>query len=934
MRAWNETAGRALVLLALLATAGCGREFAAPPEAVRIESIEPAAGFAGQAVVIHGRRLDGDVSVSFANTPAASRPLAADPGGMRLALVPLLDAPGPVDVRVADAGGQAMLEQAFVYHGPGHPTAERVQRELVLESAPISVSAVPQGHGMPGSLALVANEASRTIALVDAASGWHLEVGLRDKPLGAVALAPVHDPQDAHHHTLPVLLTALQVGDDQPDGAFLSSALYELDIELDEQQAMLWLEPQALDAAGTDGPALEEELADGQPLLPGALWRFCTGAGGGCDQPLVVVADLYRPALALLHRSAAHESWQTELLRFDQLDSPCGPPAATPPADVALLDTPLGARLLVVLRDRPELLVVPLLGQPPLEAGPPLVAWPQAADDTLCQARFQALAAARDGSAVFAAEQHTRAIYGVGGGQVGLDELGQLEVLADLGAPAFDLALFYRSELADAAQRLCAATEGGLLCAPVGADQLSDGLTPDDLLELPGSRGGAQTLAALVRGLAHEGLGRAELAFADTVGNRLLVLPFGNEAANPAALPLGASQPWLAPSRFGDKLYLADPRSNTVRLIDDFSGVQADQYCAAFGGMYFTCLHDHDQDLLLTPQRDGKLFMHGAGGRPEFVGLDVRLVGGMDEIMGQDPAAADACRSSFVGFDYPVPEGFHHMLPAPRHSRLYLVRYPSPGGAGGRVWALGFDTAHGDVGQVFPGDRSGDQPFTLELDDWVERVRLGSRERALALFGHDPSRGHTVAVVPIEKPSGGFSHCVQASVGSQVSDLALVSDATGERVVLALPEAGRLLVINRAGEQRLLDTGGAPERLFVSPDGGRLYASHRSEGKLSVIGTDCGAVDCLADSHCTADQRCAWGRCQPAGGCSDDADCASGRCLAPAGDGSPAACYPPICESVRTTLAVAADAERISFHPDGRAAYVTHGDSNVLDVVE
>jgi hypothetical protein len=433
-------------------------------------------------------------------------------------------------------------------------------------------------------------------------------------------------------------------------------------------------------------------------------------------------------------------------------------------------------------------------------------------------------------------------------------------------------------------------------------------LQVDGFLSLPGSTGSPLSLQR------HGLLGDDDwddALYADAVRDRLLVLPMGQVAGDPIAHPVGSSTPQVAASQFSDLLYVADPLLDAIRLVDERSGVQDGQFGLAeparFGAADIACLHGPLGDVLLVPL-DRAYNRRGAG--PRQFGEIVTRGSASVEMMYSPDGAPLWTELEATGTVNLMAHSFNELLAAPRSDQFYLVSYDPLPEVGNRplMWT---SKVFGEEGHDVSEIEFSDDPDKVRaiLPDWEQRafllpegirlVRLDPTEQAMAWWSLDGSgRGwlevrrneptlekdvappliHRLEVPP---PTAGF-----------VSDLAL--HVRGEEVTLlfALPRAGHLLQLRpylepggrpedgSRSRQAFLETQGAPERLSWSPDGRRLYVTHRVEGRLSILELE-----------------------------------------------------PGLGARVRATLAVPANPVKVVFHPSGKAAYLTHAGSGEITVI-
>ncbi len=489
---------------------------------------------------------------------------------------------------------------------------------------------------------------------------------------------------------------------------------------------------------------------------------------------------------------------------------------------------------------------------------------------------------------------------------------------------------------------LLAACEDGLRTVDIRDTDELGALRPlrvDAFQSLPGSRG---TPLGVARYGTGDDAGWDTLVFADTVRDRLLSLPIGQPVGDPVALPVGMVTPQVAASRFSDALYVADPLANTIRLIDEQSGVQNGQFAvdelSAFGAMEITCLHRGGADLLMVPLLHE--YVRPEAGQRTFDRIlsrgadDAVAIAGWQEHMRDGPVGDPIA-------DNTMAHPFNELLPAPRAGLYFLMDYWPPEDPAlphdeGLLWTALTDdrTAAGVTLVDRAEDWSGADEFvgySWPLEKHVSMVRVDPGERWLLFYGVDDAGVGRIKVMPIAPGEPALELQVEAPTAGLVSDAALRVEGDVATVFLALPDSGHLLALrpHQGGAlSAFLETTGVPERLAWSPDGRRLYATHRVEGKLTVLETDClPPAECGAGRPCAGGAACRYGLCAPGAG----GVCPQGSLEIQ--EAGAAACVPALCERVRSTLAIPANPVKVVFHPSGKAAYVTHAGSGEITVI-
>ena len=1050
-------------LSALILFTSCARDFSPPPDTVRIDTIAPPEGFSESLVTISGRNFDPSASnnlVFFGKQTASVHNATVE---QLQVLVPVLTPQDEVSITVSTPGGQATAPDKFRYRGPGHPLSEKTAAPITLESGPVTISVLlPSERLTFFNPALVTNNTSRTIGLIDLDSGWHMDLGIAGKPLSGVLLPygdtsqqgpnePDWDPSCWHLDTYALYLSTLETqqlhgNGEQPDAPVeLTTALWSLKLTLalknfdnEANCGQEWIDK---GASGSSFTATVADLPEAHrldpsaygpqdpPFMPHQVRALCLDLADEqgnqnweCRHRLLVATDLYRPLIAMATYSKTDLGIQVAPLAMELLSAAGSACAQTGEAAGPVLDlsqTPGQTEFLVVVSGRPEVWAIRLsqiLQEFQIEDVQ--VAWPKGILDgispailnqtvwdrdvleldAMCELRFTALARSSDpgrqNPSLYLAEQTGRLVLELEGHDLpaGLPTAFLPVRAFPLGKTAFALETAMAQD-AGFGEMLYAATNDGLFIsqasfnpmACIGHDDCASGaclagrcrLDPMDVVDfiaLPGSRGGPQSL---VRYGHSQDTWNDEVVLVDTVRDRLLVLPVGDLESSIYPLPVGPRLPQLAASQFDDVLYLSDPLNNTIRMIDQATGVVRGKFPVhdrdSFGALGIACIHEPGVDLLLVPLANE--FMDPTTGTKSFDKVVVRLASSMGEILGFEAGLDDPdFRDDYSQADS-MAKTFHEMIVAPLHQMLILVQYAAPGSESpGMIWPAMIDPMGGLANAVRDGDEMvgyGIEGVDFEprnIPESVSMVRLEPHEQWLASWelieqGNDAGMGR-ISVFPLEdhQAQAKFSYMVAPPTSHLVSDMAFRFDRDMFTFYLTLGEAGQILVIrNRASGQadRLyLETNGAPARMFFSPDGRRLYVTHRSEGKLSVIDTDClPPPECLVDEHCPEAHDCQAGFCMPQGQCEDQfecdefmgcppgMECIDHLCQDPQG-GSAAcpqgtrcnwetmACEIEFCDELRATLPVPANPDRITFHPSGKAAYLTHQGSNLVTVIE
>jgi hypothetical protein len=861
--------------IAVFLIASCGREFSAPPPAPQIESLTPAEGFMGDLAIISGANFAKDAEDNLVFFGTESARIQSGSESELVVEVPALDAGESVHVKVSTTLGQGTSPDPFLYQGPGHPVAEKLDHEIHIEWAPLAVTPVMSLDKLdhdPG--VVVANYTGRTVSLVGTRSGVHVDFGVQNTPI-SVALA-------VHQRAYLAYLTTVEVtpGED----TLVDTHLQVISITATPDKSFPVFTPDSFDAL----PSL-----DGKRFQPFRVWSYCRdiNADGLCLSTGIVVSDMFRPALLFLDVGQNQPSGIRELGK-----NGCPAPERTVHFSDLRYDRQ-NDRFLATLQNSPEIWSVPATGTdcpqrlwPPEEPGSDPAEWSR---------RFDSLVLNRNSTSgrafLYAAD-------------IGTNTLVEFEFADDVGNPDADILTQGRSTplwngpyamavarvTADHA-RLYVACGNGIIAFDPDTNQDYDVTGPLPVavtIPLPACRGGPQSLGLIgYVQTAASPFRPDEIVFTDTVRDVVRIFPAGAEWTEAWDIPLGVTAPQVATSRFSDTLYLADPMANVIRLIDRNSGIQTDQFPIfdepAFGSVDVACLDAGGADILLVPLPVN--LIDAEQSRTPFDRIVVRRAGQAEDIQRWIESGYDYTGDTGVHTENLLQEDvFHEMLPAQKTRALYLVRYGSKKGPG-RLWALEFNQDSPLVDSIILGedDRESGPVFgfiDIELDPSVQLVRLNADEDIIALFDQPKDRQPKLIAIPLADPGSTSLIPVNEQLSQIVSDMTLRTGAAGTTFYLSLPPLGQVAVVEFDGQTHFIETTGVPSRLFISPDERRLYVSHHGVGKLSIIDIDCGQT--------------------------------------------------PGCERVLTNVAVEPFPGEVIFHPSGKAAFLTHYLNNSISVIE
>jgi len=853
--------------------ASCGREFSSPPPTPKIESLTPAEGFMGDLVTIRGINFAKNSQDNLVFFGTESARIQSGSESELVVEVPALEVGESVHVKVSTTLGQGTSPDPFRYTGPGHPVAERLDHVIQVEWAPLAVTSIFAPADLTDEPSVVvANYTGRTASLVGTWSGAHLDFGVGTTPI-SVALA----------HNQGVTAAYLTTAEIDPDrDPLLQSRLDVVTISTADQTRYPQFQLDSFDSLPS---------VDGSPFQPGRVWSYCktlNAVSQQCDETGVVVSDMHRPILALL---TPGRDLPDGILQLDNAG------CMTPERSEAVVDLRYdrqGNRFLATLEKGPEIWSIPLTGCPSR-------LWPAAGfaeDPAAWIRRFSALAVYRNASTgrafLYAADVTGETLIEFEFADE-LDNPTDDSLTARRAAPLMSAPFAITTARMDAdLDRIYVACEDGIaMFSPdTQATGLADQLLMEGMIPLAYSRGGPQSLG-IIRYAQDpaEPFWPDEVMFTDTARDVLRVFPAGEEYTDARDLPLGASWPRVATSRFSNTLYLTDPVANMIRLIDRDSGIQTDQFpifdALAFGATNVACLDAGDADILLIPLP--LLSTDRDGFRMPYDRIVVRRAGGTEDIQRWLDDGYDNQNDQGI-YSESMLQGtvFHEMLPAPQTRALYLVRY-SKGIGPGRLWSFEFfaDAPTTDCILLDEEEKERGPLFDfidVELDPSVEMVRLSHNEETLVLLDAPNDQPARLLSVPLADPGSASEIILDDTLSHLVSEMAVLTGDARTTYYLTLPQLGQVAAVSHDGRVSFIETSGAPARLFFSPDGRRLYVAHNGVGKLSVIDTGC-------------DER-------------------------------------PGCERVLQNIEVQPHPGDVVFHPSGKSAFLTHYMNNTISVIE
>jgi hypothetical protein len=891
-----------LTVLTLIGTAGCSRDFAAPPPEVGLSAIWPDAGFSGDEVVLCAARLaevaaDNEVlfgqvragDVSFHPPAGWQGPEPADftcAAELLYARVPVLEREGATSVHLENATGRASLRRAFDYRGPGHPVAERVQKVLHLRAGLWSLFAPP---GIPVPIFGAISQGADLLSLFETSTGLHLDFGQCALPLsGAVALTDFEfdlaDPTSWVVKLKFFWVTAERVAAAGGDEQHFDLGLWAWDVDLNRL-----LYEKTLDPAE---PVAMPATADGKPFRPALVWSIPrTGESLLHD---IAVSHISRPALAIFSVEALDQPIVVDL--SDRVPHCRSSPEQRLGPIADLVYDPSGQVFYAAVAEGNEIWRIARDGSAVGRAWPPPDPTGRA-DQIDCGWKNSALALRRSHGAA----QHLR-LYAadVQGARVRAmqpaSDAGGAPILEPVPLQSITLdGLPYALTTArfDDAQgltheHLYAATQNGVVVIDVTASNpvILPGVHAFGRVgEIPlrSNQGSSQSL---ITSDNYSLLGQPDtVAVACAHDDRVRFYTAGAEEMLLLDVTIGATLPRLASASAGDRLFMTDALSNTIQVIDRRSGMRRGQFLIAdladhqlmgFGSTGMANLPEDDADLLLVPLLDLDLehapgvFEENANAR--YANLAFGRIG--------DALPACGITTSEMSVETAVSEPFHHMhlvrwdwegrrdvpvLVLDRRAeevRLVDVEGRPTGETvryAPRTWCVEIDPQA--VPEALLAAAAG--PLCdLEPEVRVVRVRPARRAATIARLEldatDDQQQRQLLRLLPQDRggklATEGLVYPLAADFAPYVTDMVVLRGGTSDEpidvVYLPLSSLGLILEVSfdltrGAVRDAVIETGGSPSLLFTSPDGRRAYVTHPLEARLDVL-----RLDCAPDTDC------------------------------------------------------------------------------------
>jgi len=809
-----------------------------------------------------------------------------------------------VAVRVENSTGSTILPAAFDYRGPGHPVDERVRKQLHLRAGLWSVFAPP---GIPAPAYGAVSREADMISIFEPSAGMHMDFGQCALPIsGAVAMtelvidlvqpenweaaftifgvigAPVEDfgPESDRFFDLEMWAWSVDL-----KRLLVERALDEPTIvpmpELDGEPfrpLMVWSYPRPDDPLLHDvvvshatRPALAIFPVDpiGEPTLVdlGGIEPYCQA---GTGKNLGPVMDLVYDPVGEHFYAAFHGSNDIWRISRDGTVRERAWPPPEPDGYEDAIDCSWRNMALALRKSHEDPAHMRLY----------------AADSAGARLRVMVPATTPGGDAILEPAPLQRMI---------LDGIpyalitGRFATSNDAGT-------------AVTGEHLYAATQNGLVVVDVTA--YNPNLLPGvhafrrvGEVPVPSNQGGPQSL---ITSDNFELLGAPDtVVLADAHNDLVRFYDAGEEELMLADITIGATVPRLTSSYRVNRLFLTDALSNTVQVIDRDSGVREGQFLIAsladhglmgFGSSGMSTLRRPDADdgtggydLLVMPLLDLTISHTGGlyeeGGRPRFENIafgriDQQLPGcGLTTtgLQVETAVTGEFHQMHLVSWDWQDRTAVPVLVLDRMRETVDLV--DGNGQATGeqvvyeaRTWCL----------EVDPENPSGSlladaaEPLCdLHPDpDQIGKIRItrpARRSPVIARFEEKNSAGNeTVYSLRLlildgegDLATAGMVTPIGADLITSIGDLHVMRGGSRDepvyKVYLPLLYLGSVLEVsfdpaNLDIRQRMIETGGSPSLIYVSPDGLRAYVAHVLESRVDTLRLDCDPASHVCDT--------------------------------------------------------------------------------------
>ncbi len=813
---------RLRIILGVLACsflfAACERSFDSPPPVPVVEGFSPAHAFAGDLIDISVSNpgVAGELAVYFGTAKAEI--LSSDASGAWVK-VPVLETGASVPIQVSTSGGQADSgESLFVYDGHGHPL-----RQVLIEERTSRVSPTVVFTPTRFSLGLFAflNADSRHIGVMTENSGLHMEIGMCGTPMSA-ALGVAPDPGAGAQFWIVALQEALEMSDSEP------TQLMRLHLNSESVISPIQVEPLP--------------QPEGEAFVPFMVQSLCANAL--CNQNLMAITDLNAPRLAFATVPSMNESISYALRSIDEADLLC-------PVDYSrILDMaqdPASDDVFALPTNSPEIWRIPL------GLGSPERVFPGDDAPLVCARSFSALTmdprreGILDPRTLYVTQfSPLPKLLMLREGILGWQQLD--EVVLD-GLPFAVTGGRFDDEAGITHARIYVMTSNGLRAFDVSNDQL------EPVVSLPQAViiGGPQSLTTDSKYRPLLSQPADTIVFADTASDRLITWTVGQEAELIHHLPVGPIIPSMARSTTRPLDFLSDAFSNGIRVLDRDSAAQVGLFGIdgnlTFGTSDLTTLGLDSMELLLIPK------MNTSGGPGMFKGLVVHRVDAAVDLPGCQASLRDGQADFANTLRLFENASFDQMIyvDSPIPYLVFLLDYDEASDTEGPIWIREVNKASPDFDAeifgapfVLPRSTIPRDLKTFALDQTgsllgaVVPDETSNDDSAFALVLHDllSDLYMTMPMSNLLARQAGALAVLRYDGTEESSYAAFLSiDGTGEIWQLRFDSSGAL------ESETVLNVGGMPTSLSLSPDSRRLYAPHSAHNMLSIIDIDCDSAE-------------------------------------------------------------------------------------------
>jgi LVIVD repeat-containing protein len=863
------------LLLAAIVCSNCSREFTPPAPRATISDFSPDHGFMGDAVGICGEHFDNESgsNIVYFGTAVAEiiedgRPDDAKPDSDYeckdneiWVRVPELGERGPQSIIVATSTGQVDSETDFVYEGPGHPINELLKKTLDFRSGLWAVFQ-PPGANSP-AFGTIGVESS-VLGIFEEQRGLHLDFGVCGLPLsGAAGVVSFTE----------FVVVCTRMDFNQADLG-INTNIFSWKVNLLDVIDLIFAEPQMLDLPPT---------SDVRPFVPNLVWSYPSPVQTQVwVEPDFAVSHLRQPALAI---APADDLAAVTVVELPDQAPHCNKndqEKLGPIADLAYDE--VSKQIYVALADSNEIwridAVAPHVTRrmfpPPDQVG---------YDGINCNFKNAALAVRNTHPVpasfrLYVSDQASLSVQVMKlAGEAPNEYLTPIPLqmlILDSIPYAMQTAKYpslAESGLDIAGERLYVASQTGLTIVDVSdktplnlIDQIPFRLVGK--IPMPVNRGGTQSIAVNTKYGPLTPNNPDEVLFVDAANERVVTFFAGQEDIFLSDTPVGATVPQVATSYQSDRLYLSNSLSNAIHLVDRNTGLRTDQFPIApmakhgtmgFGSYGMTTWRMPGGDLLIAPLSDGKWLTAEEG-------IQYRQLA-FGHISDESPACG--LTTGGLEVDDGLTEKFEQMqlvswdiderqdVPV-----LVLTRYfdqvSDPVGVPqpilGDTYCVEIDpNGTAATGIVKDSLALCANQHLRDLGPGVRAVRASKNFQLIAVLEEDPAGGvdASLGIRLINLQSGNDAlTTMDAELAQRLADVLVTQRATfnGQvgQVYLGMGELGLILVTTYQADgevsKHVIETGGDPTFLSLSPDGRRLYVSHFFSGQVSVIDTDCHPV--------------------------------------------------------------------------------------------